>query len=152
MPRQATLPFALFLGLMLLAGCTAGHEPITSATPSAAPASIDWSKAEEIDVTLKSFEFMPANIDLRHGKPYRLHLENQADTGHNLDAPDFFHSAVLEPGPIADKIKAAGGMVEVPPGGSADIYLVPTKAGTFDIKCSHFLHASFGMVGKIVVG
>lgn len=151
MLQRVTPPFALLLGLTLLAGCSTGREPIASAAPATAPASIDWSKAEEVDVTLKSFEFLPDHMDFRQGHPYRLHLENRADGGHNLDAADFFRSTILKPGPIADKIRAAGGVLELPPGNAADIYLVPTKAGAYPVECSHFLHAAFGMVGRIVV-
>lgn len=151
MPRQARTFLALSFGLIFLAGCTAGQGPIASVTPAATTAPVDWSKAEKVDMTLKSFAFVPDRLTFREGQPYELHLQNSSDSGHNLDAPDFFRSAVLKPGKVADRIRAAGGLLELKPGDAADIYFVPTKTGTYPIKCSHFLHASFGMVGQFKV-
>lgn len=147
--RNASLVLVL---LCLLAGCGApARGPIASAELTAAPASLDWSKSERIDLVLDSFEFTPGQLTFAAGRPYRLHLENRANSGHNFDAPEFFRSLALKSDATTQEIGAAGGLLEILPNGEADIYFVPTKSGSFSFKCSHLLHASFGMVGSITV-
>ena len=136
---------------VLVAGCTATREPIVTVEPAFAPASVDWSRSTRINVVLESFDFTPDRMTFERGQPYRLHLENHANGGHNFDAPEFFRSVYLRPDATSAKIKAAGGVIELRRNGATDIYFVPTKSGNFPLECSHFLHGSFGMVGKIVV-
>jgi hypothetical protein len=88
---------------------------------------------------------------LDHGHPYRLHLENRGSGGHNFDAPDFFRSAALR-GDAAAELRDGEGAAELARDEAKDVYLVPTRAGTFPLECSHLLHAAiFGMIGEIEV-
>jgi uncharacterized cupredoxin-like copper-binding protein len=141
----------IFVVLGLLAGCAPTREPIVPAEPAEAPVSLDWSKSERISLALDSFEFRPDRLTFARGQPYRLHLENHGNAAHNFDAPAFFRSLALKSDTTTAEITAAGGLVEIRPRGEADIYFVPTKSGDFSFECSHFLHASFGMVGHITV-
>lgn len=112
----------------------------------AAPAvGIDWSKAERVEVTLSNFAFTPQSLHLKAGRPYLLHFTNAGSGGHNFSAPEFFASALYPSGVGPD-----GGVVELHKGASADVSLVPA-AGQYKLKCSHFLHATMGMTGDIVV-
>jgi plastocyanin len=43
------------------------------------------------------------------------------------------------------------GEVEVEGGQTVDVKFVPTVSGAYKFHCSHFLHASFGMTGDVVV-
>jgi len=115
--------------------------------PTAAPAQ-DWSKAERVEVSLANFRFAPATIPLVHGRAYLLHLVNRAGGGHNFAAKSFFAAAAVA---SADRGKIAGGKVELDGGASADIRFVAPAPGTYAIRCTHFLHAGFGMKGAFVV-
>lgn len=138
----------VLLGL-LLAGCECPRPPITSTARAAA--AVDWSQARQAVVVLDSFEFTPERLTFARGQPYRLHLENRADGGHNFDAPEFFRSVTLRPDATTAKIAAAGGVLELRAGQAADIYFVASRAGTYPLECSHAFHAALGMTGEIVV-
>ena len=64
-----------------------------------------------------------------------------------LCEPEVFAAADIAP---ADAGKIKKGSVDVEKGQTVTIHLVP-KAGQYDLKCSHFGHATFGMTGVIVV-
>ncbi|TPG13214.1 copper-binding protein [Sphingomonas oligophenolica] len=108
----------------------------------------DWSRAKVLEVDLSSFAYTPATITLQHGTPYRLHLVNTSGGGHDFVAKEFFAQATLDPAnrSIVDK-----GKVAVDGGESVEVDLVATRAGTYDVHCSHFMHSTFGMKGRIIV-
>ena len=147
-----SVPWMLALALLVLVGCTPRPEPPTAPGAAAPVASaVDWSRAEQVDVTLVDFSFRPSRIVLERGRPYRLHLENRGSGGHNFDAPDFFRSVVLRED-AATELREGKGAVELARDEVKDVYLVPIRAGTFPLECSHLLHAIiFGMTGEIEV-
>src|SRR3954453_13479923 len=146
-----SVPWMLALALLALVGCT--PRPAPPADPGAgapAAANVDWSRAEQVDVTLVDFSFRPSHIVLEREHPYRLHLENRGTGGHNFDAPDFFRTADLRESPVAAEVRK--GAVELARGETKDLYLVPTRAGTYPLESPHLLHAGdFGMTGEIEV-
>jgi uncharacterized cupredoxin-like copper-binding protein len=101
-----------------------------------------------IPVQLSNYRFTPNDIVLQHGQPYVLRLSNAADGGHNFDSPAFFAAASVA---AADRALIKKGSVEVPAGQVREIHLVAPAPGQYALKCSHFLHAGFGMKGTIVV-
>lgn len=115
-----------------------------SAALTAQPAS-----PEVVTVELASFSFTPSELALRHGQPYRLHLVNTAGGGHDFSAPEFFAASIIAP---EDRAKVAGGRVRLAGKQTVDIALTPQTAGTYKLTCTHFMHGSFGMKGRIVVG
>jgi uncharacterized cupredoxin-like copper-binding protein len=115
---------------------------------SARAAPPDWGTAHEIEVRLTSFAFTPSRIELRSGEAYRLHLVNDASGGHNFDAKAFFQAAQVA---APDQARLRGGNVELKAGEAADIRLVAPAPGSYKLRCSHFLHPSFGMTGEILV-
>lgn len=127
----------LLLALALLA--------LTSSARAAPP---DLSSAQEVDVQLSNFAFTPATIELASGHPYRLHLVNKADGGHNFAAPEFFAAAQVAP---QDQARIKKGTVDLKQGETADIRLVAPAPGSYKLHCSHFMHSTFGMTGEIVV-
>jgi len=143
---------AMLLVLGVLSGCAA-NEPIRPTNQAAARlADVDWSTAEQVEVDLSDYAFSPANVVLRQGQPYQLHLVNRsAGEEHTFSAPDFFRSVDLRPGAAADQALAAGGEVVLAEGETADLYLVPLQAGRFDLECTEPFHPMFGMTGEIVV-
>jgi uncharacterized cupredoxin-like copper-binding protein len=85
---------------------------------------------------------------LKHGQPYVLRLTNVTNGGHSFGAASFFAAASVA---AADQPLVKKGSVEVPAGEVREIHLVAPGPGQYDLKCTHFLHASFGMKGTIVV-
>ncbi|HUJ45606.1 MAG TPA: cupredoxin domain-containing protein [Rhizomicrobium sp.] len=105
--------------------------------------------AEEISVKLTSYAFTPSTITLKAGKTYRLHLTNGSQKGHDFTAAEFFAASTVAP---EDKAKLEeDSEVEVGAGKSVDVTVTPTRAGTYPLTCSHFLHSTFGMTGTIIV-
>src|SRR5262245_2756735 len=115
-----------------------------SIAPAATP---DWQKAELVQVTLSNFAFTPAALHLHKGQPYRLHFVNEGSGGHNFSAAEFFMAAQIDPG---DATKLRKGAVDLEKGEARDIRLVPA-AGSYKVKCTHFMHTAFGMKGTIEV-
>lgn len=118
----------------------------SSAAPGSAQGPIDYSRAPAVEVVLKSFSFTPETIRLRAGVPVRLTIRD-AKGAHNFAAPEFFRAARVAP-EDADKIRR--GRIELAAGDVVAIRLVPV-AGSYKLICTHFLHTSFGMKGRIVV-
>ncbi len=104
-------------------------------------------RLQRVDIVLSDFAFTPAALHLRQGQPYRLRFVNQGSGGHNFMAPEFFAAARIDPGDIR---AVAGGGVELGRGESREVRLAPAP-GAYRVVCTHPLHASFGMVGSIVV-
>lgn len=103
---------------------------------------------QAISVTLSSFKFAPAELRLRHGQPYRLALVNASGGGHDFSAPEFFASSEIAP---ADRGLVVDGKVKLAGKQTAAIVLTPEKAGVYALRCTHFLHSSMGMTGRIIV-
>jgi uncharacterized cupredoxin-like copper-binding protein len=111
-------------------------------------AAIAQPSSQAVTVELSSFKFSPATLTLTHGRPYVLHFVNSSSGGHDFVAKDFFANATIAP---EDRAKVAKGEVELAGGESVDIHLVPNNPGSYKSHCSHFMHSSFGMTGKVIV-
>jgi uncharacterized cupredoxin-like copper-binding protein len=127
----------------LLAGCASSY----AIEPQLAPSSVDFAGSARQQVALSNFDFTPREIRLRAGQPYELVLTNTSSGGHDFAAPEFFAAAQVMP---ADAESIADGQVEVAPGSTQTVRLVPA-AGEYDLVCTHTGHALLGMHGKIVV-
>lgn len=101
-----------------------------------------------VNVTLADFSFTPATLNFERGRHYRLHLENQGSGGHNFSGAAFFKAVSLD---TASQSLVNKGKVEVPKGGSVDLDFTVVTPGTYPIKCTHFLHAGFGMTGSAII-
>lgn len=99
---------------------------------------------QTVEVRLSNFSFTPRAIALTAGRPVILHLVNSGGGGHNFSAPQFFAASTDVSGPVNE------GVVEVPGHGSVDIALTPSP-GTYRLRCTHTMHATFGMRGTITV-
>lgn len=100
-----------------------------------------------VTVTLSNFKFEPNQVQLTAGAPTILHLVNTAAGGHSFSAPQFFAAAKIAP---ASQPLVKDGTVQVPKHSAVDIALTPA-AGQYPLKCTHTLHAAFGMRGTITV-
>ena len=107
----------------------------------------DWQRASQVDVELSNFAFAPSRLVLRRDQPYRLHLTNRGSSGHDFSSPAFFKAAVIA---TEDAAVVAKGRIEVQKGESREVRIIP-QAGRYKLKCTHFLHAIFGMKGEIIV-
>ncbi len=135
---------AFALGVLaLLSACASTH----AIQPVLASPSIDFSRAETVEVVLANFKFAPAELHLTPGRPYLLKFTNSAGGGHDFTAPDFFAAAQIYPD---DAARISDGQVELEGGESSTIRLVPNK-GEYKIVCTHFGHSALGMTGKIIV-
>lgn len=99
-----------------------------------------------VDVALSSFKFAPATIRLHHGQRYVLRLTNTAGGAHDFSAEKFFSAAQVVPDAPVRK-----GSVEVGGGETVTIALTAPAAGTYPVRCTHFMHTAFGMKAAIVV-
>jgi plastocyanin len=115
---------------------------------AAGSSGVDWANAQAVEIDLDSYSFTPKSLHLKKDTPYRLHFVNKASKGHNYDAPEFFAALVVSP---SDQAKVADGKVELGGGASADVKVVPSVAGTYSVRCSHFMHSTFGMTGEAVI-
>ncbi len=98
----------------------------------------------EVEVRLSNFEFAPETIRLRAGEPVVLTLVNSGSGGHNFSAREFFAAARGVSGPVEN------GTVEVAGHRRVEVRLTPAR-GSYRLRCSHTLHSTFGMRGRIVV-
>lgn len=104
--------------------------------------------AQVIAIELDSFKFTPSTIAMTHGQSYVLRLTNLSEGGHDFAAPKFFSVARIAPG---DSRMLEDGQVEVRGGQTLSIRLVAPAPGTYRVVCTHFLHSTLGMKGRIVV-
>lgn len=104
--------------------------------------------ATVVDIHLSNFRFAPNVIRLTHGQPYVLRFVNDASGGHNFIAKNFFAATGLDP---RTRGLVANGGIELPGGGAVEVRLTAPGAGHYKVKCTHFLHAGFGMKGEIIV-
>jgi plastocyanin len=112
-----------------------------------APAAAQPQQPVTVAVTMSNFKFDPQTVQLRAGVPTVLHLVNTAGGGHSFSAPQFFAAAKIAP---ASQALVRDGTVDIPKHSAVDIALTPA-AGSYGLKCTHTLHAAFGMKGAIVV-
>lgn len=122
----------------------------------AAAADLSEQSPIEIDVSLGTqggaLAFEPSELTFEAGKLYKLELKNPSDEKHYFSALRFA-SAVWTRKVEAGDAEIKGGIreIELKPGGQAEWYFVPVKAGTFHLECTIPGHATAGMVGTIKV-
>nr|WP_294509582.1 cupredoxin domain-containing protein [uncultured Rhodopila sp.] len=126
---------AVAIVLMAVAGLSAIAQPAPATT------------AQTVTVTLSNFAFEPENLRLKAGVPVRLRLVNESSGAHDFSAPAFFAASSFPPGTSAPK----DGDVDVAGHDTVELNLIPRTAGTYRLRCTHFLHGLFGMHGSIEV-
>lgn len=134
------------VGAVLVILSLAGIRPACAA--GSANAAVDWAKAQVVTVAMTNFAFAPNRLILHRGTPYRLHLVNNGSGGHDFASRDFFRAVEVAP---EDRTKIDGAKIELARDETADVRLVPITPGTYPIRCTHFLHALFGMKGEAVI-
>jgi len=97
--------------------------------------------------------FKPKQLVLKVGTPYVVELVNAGKILHEYTADEFFPTvAFLKAQDAAGEYKSPLlKEAEVLAGKQLDLYLIPTKPGTFKIVCKLPGHETAGMVGTIKV-
>ena len=113
-----------------------------------ASATAQGDKGSVIAIDLSEFKFSPSDITLNKGQHYVFRLSDTGKRAHDLSAKAFFQTVSLD----ADSTSAVkNGDVDLTPGVIADVGFTPNQAGTFEMHCTHPLHAMLGMKGHIIV-
>ena len=114
----------------------------------------DWGSMETVVVELGEFFFKPDDIRLRVGHPYKIILDNQrGDVKHEATAGGFFNTVAFR------KVQDASGEYKTPApleietfaGKETELFLIPTKVGTYELVCEIEGHYEAGMFGTITV-
>jgi plastocyanin len=112
---------------------------ISSLAIGAAPAPISaQTQPNKVEIVLANFNFTPSDIRLVAGRPVTLQFVNQGSGGHNFTAPEFFAAAIMDAATRAKLGKK--GVVELAKSEGMEVTVTP-KAGSYKVKCGHFLHA-----------
>ncbi len=101
-----------------------------------------------VDIVLANFSLTPADIRLQADVPVTLVLTNKGWEDHNFSAPEFFKVATMDK-IMRDRVGKKGKLVFFV--GQTRLVTLTPKAGVYKVICSQFLHADFGMKGRIIV-
>ncbi len=149
-----------------------GHITVTGETPSS-PAPVmavvregdwvqnagdlvsaaDWDTMLTVRIDMGEFTFTPETLTFVEGQPYKLEIVNVGALKHYFTAEEFYQSVAFRKAQDGSgEIKAPYfKAVEVFPGEQADLYMIPTKAGSYDSICPILGHPEAGMHGHIIV-
>ena len=162
-PRKlATRLLAALAVASLVAGCggamTAGPEgaaAVTQAQREAALRDADWAKMADATITIRDYGYLPRELRLRAGQPYRLTLVNQGSVPHYFTAPEFLGTVATRKVEVRNQAEVKAPVFtsfEVyPRGGSLDIYLIPLRTGTYRAYCHMKDHLAMGVEGVLIV-
>jgi uncharacterized cupredoxin-like copper-binding protein len=117
------------------------------ATPASAQREPEWRTAIEADILLHPFRYEPRLIELRAGRPVRLHFVNNGRAWLSFRAPRFFATANVRRG---DRRHVRNGGFTLAPGQRLEISLVPAP-GRYNVYSGYLLHRARGMTARIVV-
>ena len=138
------------LGLIaaaILAGCAAQPGPVTLPATAPQPQTVEWGSAKSVEIDLDEFQFQPDSLSFEVGRPYRVTFRNTGAGGHNFTSSELFSAVLLRPD--APGTAAAGkGQIELAPGASSTVELVPVTPGRYPFHCTHGMHELFGMSGE----
>jgi len=111
-------------------------------------AQTDNATGNLINISLTNYAFTPGALNLKTGTTYHLHFINSGSKDHNFSAPEFFAASAVAP---EDEAKVKKGLVSLESGQSVDVTVTPSRAGTYPVECTHFMHKMMGMHGSITV-
>lgn len=149
--KLINLFIASMVMLMGLVGCV--HVDYVKDAPQRVKAT-DWSKMETVSVHQNDFYFSPSELIFHVETPYKLEIINNGTTKHYFTAGEFFKAIATRKvqSNTDGEIKAPYfTALEVFPSRSLDLYFVPVKKGSYDLRCTIEGHTEKGMVGRIVI-
>lgn len=117
-----------------------------------------WASRIDALVTVAeqpSYSFVPTDVALTRDLAYKIVLQSAGGNAekHYYTAESFYRTVVLRKAEDSQaEIKAPYfKAIELLVGGSTQLFVVPTVAGTFPAECTIPGHAALGMTGTIVV-
>jgi len=130
-----------------------------------AQAAGDLTQQEPVEIKVAlgndkdALRFFPETISLETGKLYRLILSNPSPQKHYFSSDGMAQAVFTRKvqvngtnGKAIAEVKGQVREIEVYPGGTAEWWFVPVKAGKFnDLKCTIPGHDEGGMVGSITI-
>jgi len=116
-------------------------------------AAADWDSMETVTIELSEFTFGPDEIRLTAGQPYRIVFENVGVVKHEATAPELFqHVAFRKVEDASGEYKGPAPLeLEVFPGATSEMFIIPQAPGTYQIVCEIEGHFEAGMFGNIIV-
>lgn len=141
MKRHTQLTVALFLTALSFALVAAAQGPVASDSPHV------------IEVTAKTFEFIPSEIHVKAGEHVQIKLSS-ADRAHGLTLSLYAEGGAQEgaPGLVFEHPQDEA---QVEKHKDRTIDFVAARAGTYDfkcsVKCSMFPKGHDSMTGKLIV-
>ena len=148
---RSTLAIAL---TAMLSGCGLSDNPVQTKyyanceDHSRIAENADWSKAETITVSYKDRAFSPGLIEMWHGKPYILRIENEENFPHWFRAVDFFRDSAITKA-VYNNQEASSKCLEslaLAPSSSAEVHLVPVAANDYEFEDSPFVIPALGEI------
>ena len=119
-----------------------------TATGGAAAADGGDAGATTVEMHLSSFRFDPSTVHLVHGRRYVFHFVNLSGGSHDFVARRFFTAAGMSQ---VGRAAVRDGEVELAGRAQASLDLVAPSPGEYEFHCSHLMHETFGMRGRLVV-
>lgn len=117
-----------------------------------------WEDMEIVTVELLDHHFVPKDLKLKAGVPYRIIIKNTGEQDHVYTAAEFFKEAVAwrkmqVPRPGGGEIKAPyfTSVQAYKKGGQVELFIVPVRKGTYEVVCTISDHMEKGMTGTITV-
>lgn len=117
-----------------------------------------WATAVDTGVTvaeLPSYSFRPTDLGLQQNVAYRVQLRSPSTNveEHYWTAAGFFKTVVTR------KVEDSQAELKLPylrelellVGGQTKLFVVPTRTGTFESRCTIAGHVALGMIGSVVV-
>ncbi|MFQ5605135.1 MAG: plastocyanin/azurin family copper-binding protein [bacterium] len=118
-----------------------------------------WTTARELTVEMVenadgSLAYSPSNLNLMVGKGYKINIVNAAGhvSKHYYTAAEFYKTTVTrkaEDGYAEIKMPYMKA-VELLIGGKTELFMVPTKVGTYEVFCTITGHRAAGMEGLVI--
>ena len=99
-----------------------------------------------VNVVMVDYKFEPDHLTLKHGVPYRLHLENHGKETHEFTAPTFFAASKIDTPEVLNREHSE---IVMQPGDVKDLLVTPGPPGNYDLRCAD--HDWNGMTGGITV-
>jgi len=149
----------LAIALLTLAACGQDGPPASRPGGGVAFASdrverVDWSRAATVEIKLDEFSFEPETLRLKAEQPVRLIIRNNGRVRHSFSAPDLIKASAVRsvvPAPGETLPTVSYNEINVSPGSSKELQILPIEKGTYDLKCGVIGHSLFGMTGRVIV-
>lgn len=144
---------------MIVSGCTSpddsfgnpgdGYPGGTRKTADSA----DWGKAESVVIELAEFRYSPETLKFRKDQPYALTLKNTGMVSHTFMARGFFR-AIAAKSLVYSDAESSFPLLEairLEPQETKTLYFVSVTPGDYHLSCDRPLHATLGMLGRILI-